>query len=99
MSTRDTLHAERRLFAITGLGALAYVGIWPAPTAADTDRTENTIVDAAYPGMSKRAFAYVLRQLADRIDHQADTNDEAPLDVDHLAEADARNTMAAEAGR
>ncbi|MFJ8761049.1 hypothetical protein [Streptomyces cyaneofuscatus] len=100
MSTRNTQHAERRLFAVTGLGALAYVGIWPASTATDTEHTVSTIVDAAHPGMSRRAFAYTLRQVAAQLDAQADAEEEGPLDADQLTEADVRNAaIVAEAGR
>ncbi|MGW9385384.1 hypothetical protein [Streptomyces globisporus] len=95
MSTHDTQVADRRLFAVAGLGTLAYVGIWPVPTD-DDGPTKDTYVDAAHPGMTPREFAYVLRQLGDRFDEKADAEGEPPFDADALAEANARN---AEAGR
>lgn len=93
MSTRHIHCADRRLFAVAGLSAAAYVGIWPASTD-DNEPTRDNVVDAAHPGMSPREFAYALRQLADRFDERADAVGEPPFDADALAEANARNAEA-----
>jgi hypothetical protein len=75
------------------LDAMAYVIIRPAPAADDNDDLGTYAVEAASHGMSKRAAAYALRQVADRFDADAAAVGDQPLDADTIAEANARNAQ------
>ncbi|WP_371796002.1 hypothetical protein [Streptomyces sp. NBC_01718] len=79
--------------ALADLDAMAYVIIRPAPAADDNDDLGTYAVEAASLGMSKRAAAYALRQVADRFDADAAAVGDQPLDADAIAEANARNAQ------
>ncbi|MET8399597.1 hypothetical protein [Streptomyces sp900116325] len=75
------------------LDAMAYVIIRPSSAADDNDDLGTYAVEAASHGMSKRAAAYALRQVADRFDADAAAVGDEPLDADTIAEANARNAQ------
>ncbi|MFI7563822.1 hypothetical protein ACIBVM_18530 [[Kitasatospora] papulosa] len=77
---------------LDSLNTLAHVAIWPHPGDDDMpENTDATTIEVSYGGLGRRATAYALRQVADRLAQLADAVGEPPLDEDSTAAADARN--------